>query len=55
MIGYLLKPDYSTSAIFYASWEELVEILAEMKDPKTSFTIDTCIYYKGYFKEKEND
>ena len=55
MIGYILKANYMTSGIFYKTWEELVETLEEMEDPKTGFTVDTLIYYVGDFEEKNND
>ena len=55
MIGYILKEKHMTSGIFYKTWEELVETLEGMEDPKTGFTIDTCIYYEGDFKEKSDE
>ena len=55
MIGYVLKQEHMKTGVLFPTWKDLVEILAEMENPKTSFTIDTCIYYKGDLKEKSDE
>ena len=55
MIGYILKADDYRMPEFFASWQELVETLAEVDSPKTRITIDTCVYHEGDFKDKSDE
>lgn len=50
MVGYILKLKHLNTCLFYASWKELVETLEEMENPKSSYTIEPCIYYESDFK-----
>ena len=55
MIGYVLKQEHMKTGVLFPTWKDILERLEEMKDPKSSYTIEPCVYYESDFKEKNDE